>query len=171
MTADADYGGYRSMPLPVPVLGDILCQVVVVAYDDDQAKNDFHSAISAFLALDEFVLKSASLPIFQYYQDVQITLGDEDLVSITDPEDVWRHIKLGDEVTVERDAHGDRLVYVSVECECAWEPEHGLQLVLCAGRSVTKVGPFDGHLTNASAYDNEALAGVVYHRFGQGTAS
>ncbi|MFG2563206.1 DUF6985 domain-containing protein [Streptomyces sp. NPDC048496] len=166
VTVDADFGGYRSLPLPVPVLGDAICQVMVIAYDDDEAKSDFHSAIGAFLALDESALKSASLPVFQYYQDVQNELGDEDLVSIANPEDVWRHVRPGAEVTVERDAHGDRLVYVSIECECAWEPEHGLQIVLRGGRSVSKVGPFDGHLTHASAFDSEDLADVIYHRFG-----
>ncbi|MGW2183690.1 hypothetical protein ACWCXX_37900 [Streptomyces sp. NPDC001732] len=32
------------------------------------------------------------------------------------------------------------------------------------GRTATKVGPFDGHLSNASAYDCDDLADVVYHR-------
>ncbi|MBB4928884.1 hypothetical protein [Kitasatospora kifunensis] len=39
-------------------------------------------------------------------------------------------------------------------------------MVLLGGHSVTKVGPFDGHLTNESAFDRDDLAGVVYHRYG-----
>ncbi|WP_424556342.1 DUF6985 domain-containing protein [Streptacidiphilus pinicola] len=39
-----------------------------------------------------------------------------------------------------------------LECECAWEPEHGLQIVFRRGCSVSKVGPFDSHLTNVSAF-------------------
>ncbi|MGW1529765.1 DUF6985 domain-containing protein [Streptomyces sp. NPDC002159] len=78
-----------------------------------------------------------------------------------------KYLRPGGEVTVQReDAHGDRQVYVSVECECAWEPEHGLQIVFRRGCSVTKVGPFDSHLTNVSAFDRADLADVVYHRFG-----
>ena len=30
------------------------------------------------------------------------------------------------------------------------------------GRAVTKVGPFDGHLTNADAYADSSLVGVIY---------
>ena len=56
--------------------------------------------------------------------------------------------------------------YVSVECECDWEPEHGLQIVFRDGRTVTKVGPYNGHLTNNSAYGRQDLDDVVYQRPG-----
>jgi hypothetical protein len=45
-----------------------------------------------------------------------------------------------------RIAGRDQRVYVSVECECDWEPEHGLQIVFRDGATVTKVGPYDGHV-------------------------
>jgi hypothetical protein len=168
VTVDADFGDYVSPPLPVPVFGDALCRFVVAGYDDDDAKADFETAVSAFLGLDESALTSASEPVFQYYLDVKAEVGDdEDFVSIARPEDVWSHVRPGGEVSVQReDAHGDRQVYVSVECECAWEPEHGLQIVFRGGCSVSKVGPFDGHLTNVSAFDRADLADVVYQRFG-----
>ena len=40
--------------------------------------------------------------------------------------------------------------------------QHGLQIVFKDGRSVTKVGPYDGHLTNSNAYADASLDGVVY---------
>ncbi|GAA1130191.1 DUF6985 domain-containing protein [Kitasatospora arboriphila] len=168
VTVDADFGDYVSSPLAVPVFGDALCQFVVAGYDDDDARVDFETAINAFLGLDESALKSASVPVFQYYLDVKAEVGgDEDFVSIAGPDDVWSHVRPGGEVSVQReDAHGDRQVYVSVECQCAWEPEHGLQIVFRHGCSVSKVGPFDSHLTNVSAFDRADLADVVYHRFG-----
>ncbi|MFG2693443.1 DUF6985 domain-containing protein [Kitasatospora sp. NPDC048407] len=164
VTFDADYDGYLSAPLPVPALGGAACSVAVMGYDDDEAPEDFHAAIDAFLTLDASVLESAALPIFQYYQDVKDLVGDDQgLVPISGPDEIWQHIRPGTEVTVERnDRAGDRQVYVSIECECAWEPEHGLQIVLRGGRSVTKVGPFDGHLTNADASGRDVLADVVY---------
>lgn len=45
-----------------------------------------------------------------------------------------------------------------------WEPEHGLQIVLRADRAATKVDPYDGHLTNAAAFNRDDLEGIVYHR-------
>ncbi|SDT81690.1 hypothetical protein SAMN05216371_6772 [Streptomyces sp. TLI_053] len=118
VTLDADFGDYVSTPLPVPVFGDAQCRFVVSGYDDDDAKVDFESAISAFLGLDESALRSASEPVFQYYLDVKAEVGgDEDFVAIAGPDDVWSHVRLGGgEVSVQReDAHGDRQVYVSVE--------------------------------------------------------
>ncbi|MFD0279701.1 DUF6985 domain-containing protein [Kitasatospora sp. NPDC127111] len=168
VTIDADSGDYVSAPLPVPVFGDAPCRFVVAGYGDDDAKADFETAIRAFLRLDESALTSASAPVFQYYLDARTEVGgDEDFVSVAGPDDVWSHVRPAGEVSVQReDAHGDQQVYVSVECECAWEPEHGLQVVFRRGSSVSKVGPFDSHLTNASAFDRADLADVVYHRFG-----
>ncbi|MFC8721210.1 DUF6985 domain-containing protein [Kitasatospora sp. NPDC057198] len=168
VTADADSGEHVSPPLPVPVLGGARCRFVVLGYGDDHAEADFETAVRTFLELDESALRAASAPVFQYYLDVRAALGDDAVpVTVTDPDDVWSHVRPGDEVTVQReDAHGDRQVYVSVECECAWEPEHGLQLVFRRGESVTKAGSFDGHLTNAAAFDRPDLADTVYHRSG-----
>lgn len=40
--------------------------------------------------------------------------------------------------------------------------EHGLQIVFRGRHTVSKVGPFDGHLTNADAFGREGLDSVVY---------
>lgn len=56
----------------------------------------------------------------------------------------------------------DHLVYLSIDCGCDWEVEHGLQLVLRDGREITKVGPCNGHLTNADAYADPKLEHVIY---------
>ncbi len=52
--------------------------------------------------------------------------------------------------------------YLSFEGEVSWEPEHGLQLVFEHGLSVCKVGPYDGHYTNAHAYGDASLLDVVF---------
>jgi hypothetical protein len=76
------------------------------------------------------------------------------------------HIDCRVEPIVTRDPYGDRRVYVSLKCECDWEPEHRLQIVSRDGRTVSKVGRYDGHLTNSAAYNTDALDGVEYHRPG-----
>lgn len=151
VTHDTKLGWYRSQPIAVPVLGGALCTIVLDGYDDDQQPADFHEAIRTFLTLDSSALTAATPAIFAYYRDVMndvVTTDDENgAVKINGPHDVLDHVRLGDEPTVSRDAHGDQHVYVSLECECDWEPEHGLQIVFRDGRTVTKVGPYDGHLT------------------------
>jgi hypothetical protein len=164
---DADLDWYRSEAIPVSVLGGAPCRFVVDGYDADPAPEDFQAAIRTFLSLDRSALTAAAPSIFAYYRDIMddvVAAGDDDwYVEIGDPHDVFDHIRLGNEPTVARDASSDRHVYVSLECECEWEPEHGLQIVFRDGRTVTKVGPYDGHLTNSAAHADDRLDGVVYH--------
>lgn len=63
---------------------------------------------------------------------------------------------------VKRRASGDRGIYISLECGCNWEPEHGLQIVFKHGRTINKIGPYDSHLTNSDAYADPKLEDVVY---------
>ena len=165
VTEDTDLGWYRSAPISVAVLGGKACQFVVDGYDDDE-QEDFHAAIRTFLVFDRSALDAAAAPIFAYYRDVMddvLADGDDEwYVEINRSQDVFDHVRLGRGPTVSRDPYGDRHVYVSVECECDWEPEHGLQIVFRDGATVTKVGPYDGHLTNAAAYNDNRLDGVVY---------
>ena len=167
LAEDADLGWYRSGPVPVPVLGGEPCRFIVEGYVDDRSPEDFHAAIRAFLALDRSALTAAAPSIFAYYRDITddiLAAGDDDwYVEVEGPHDVLDHVRLGDEPTVARDPV-DRHVYVSLECECDWEPEHGLQLVFRDGRTVTKVGPYDGHLTDPPAWTADSPDGIVYHR-------
>ena len=63
---------------------------------------------------------------------------------------------------VSRRPYGDRAAYVSLECGCDWEEEHGLQIVFKEGLHVNMVGQYDGHLTNADAYGDGRLENVIY---------
>ena len=166
LTEDDDLEWFVSGPVPVPVLGDAACRFIVEGREDDEAPEDFDAAIAAFLALDPSVLAEAAPHVYAYYRDIMddvLAEGDDEwYVAIDGPHAVFDHVRLGDEPHVTRDAHGDRRVYVSVECGCDWEPEHGLQLVFQDGRTVSKVGPYNGHVTNANAYDDDNLIGVVY---------
>lgn len=163
---DTDLGWHRSGPIPVPVLGDALCCFIVDGYDGDPAPEDFHTAVRNFLALDRSALTAAAPSVFAYYRDIMadvVAAGDDDwYVEIEGPHDVFDHVQLGNEPNLVRDDDDDPHVYVSLECECDWEPEHGLQLVFKDGRAVTRVGPYDGHLTNSSAYAGDAPDDVVY---------
>jgi Domain of unknown function (DUF6985) len=87
---------------------------------------------------------------------------DDEYISIASPSDVWTHVQLGKEPIVSRRASGDKAIYVSIECNCEWEPEHGLQLVFRNGNQLVKVGPYDGHLTHADAYADPSLENVIY---------
>jgi hypothetical protein len=161
---DRELDWYHSAPITVPVLGGRKCRIVVEGYDDDEDKAEFHEAIANFLSIDDSVLKAAEKYIHRYYKDCKKQLDDDDYqaVTIESPGDVWAHIRLGDEPVVSRRAYGDRGVYVSLSCGCDWEDEHGLQIVFKNGRTVNKVGFYDGHLTNSDARGDESLEDVIY---------
>jgi hypothetical protein len=144
--------------MAIPVLGGEICRIVVDgSYDGDPAPADFHAAIANFRSIGEDVLKQAAPFVFRYYQDC----AAEGItpVTIASPADVWRHVRFGSEVHVGR---GERAIYVSLECECDWEEEHGLNIVFKNGLVVNKVGSFDGHDTNSHAFGEAALEDVVY---------
>jgi hypothetical protein len=166
LTKDSRFDWHYSEPIPVPVLGNKLCRFVLEGYPEDQNKEEFHAAISSFLSVDDSTLKAAASPVFQYYKDCNAHWkpGDEQFLSITSQDGVWAHVRLGDEPMVSRRAHGDKGVYISLECGCDWEEEHGLQIVFKNGSKVSKVGPYDGHLTNSDAYADDSLEDVIYPR-------
>lgn len=156
-----------SGPIAVNMLnGEVFEIVVLEDYVDDPHQEDFHAAIAAFLSNGPEVLTAAQDHIFDYYRDVSSRQdpADEDFVVIASPGDVWRHIQFGFEPQLERADPHDRDVYITIACNCDWEREHGLQIVLKNGAAVSRIGPFDGHPTNAGAYGDDSLADVVYRR-------
>lgn len=166
VTKDEQLGWYCSAPMPVALLRGQECRVVLEGYVEDIAKEQYHAAIANLLSSSFSVLRAAEQYVFQYYQEMNANWnpGDEEFIHIESASEVWRHIQLGTEPIVTRRGNGDRAVYVSLECNCDWEPEHGLQIVLRDGKVVTKVGPYDGHLTNSDAYADNALEHVVYRQ-------
>ncbi|MFD4672821.1 DUF6985 domain-containing protein [Lentzea sp. NPDC058450] len=157
VVTEDEHGSLVSAPVEVPVLGGAF-RWHVDGYQDDPAPHEFHAAVKAFLALDGRALEAAAAGVFDYYRHMGEIFGDEldDFPRIAGPDQVWDHVTFGHEVTVTRGDEGDP-VFVSVEAECEWEVEHGLQVVFREGARITKVGPYDGHLKN----DED----VLYERF------
>lgn len=152
-------------PLKLSILGGQECRLVADDYEGDKVPQDFHAAVAAFIAAPHSVLLAASEAVYAYYRDINSNFEptDEEYLEIASPDEVWRHVRLGDEASVERRAGGDRAVYISLTCNCDWAPDQGLQIVFHRGERVNKVGPYDSHLSNADAYGNNRLENVVYH--------
>ncbi|MCM8542155.1 MAG: hypothetical protein NE328_17935 [Lentisphaeraceae bacterium] len=106
-----------------------------------ERKEEYHQAMLNYLNSVGKALKKAEEHIFAYYQDMKThnEFFDEDL-EIEDKSKVWNHVALGFEPTVSLN-YTDESIYVCLECECDWEPEHGLEIYFTQGGRVTKVGP------------------------------
>ena len=153
----------KTRHLSIKGLGGHSLDIVLDADCAGDARNeDVDRAIRSFTALEPAALADVDEHVFHYYLDCKRDLEavGQECVEIGSARDVWKHVQFGFEATVGR-REDDGKVYVSLECNCDWEPEHGLQLVFDEGRRVNKVGPFDGHLTNADAYDDPSLEEVT----------
>ena len=158
VTHDKDFPDcLNSKPVAVPMLGGKLCNFVLEGYAEDTAQEDFQAAIAAFLQPDNRALLDAKPHIHTYYHDVYKVVGEELELPVVAMDDVLDHVSLGDTPVVSRNDE-DGLVYLSLECSCMWEREHGLQIVFREGKTVNKVGPYDGHLT----HDSDEVYEVVY---------
>ncbi|NEA32735.1 hypothetical protein [Streptomyces sp. SID13031] len=145
---DDAFEGYRSKAVPVGVLGGLECEFVVQGYDEEEDQEDFHAAIRTFLSLGPSALTEAAPAVYAYYLRARREPGGDLGVKINGPDDVLEYVNLGTEAEVLRNDDGDGRIYVSLECGCDWEPEQGLQLVFRDGACVTRVGPYDGELTD-----------------------
>ncbi|MFY0635906.1 MAG: hypothetical protein JXQ91_19005 [Vannielia sp.] len=124
-------------------------------------------AIAAFTGLTAADRLADSLHVYNYYRDFHAAVGGEDWLDAEmgvpeSPSEIWPHVTPGPlQLTVDHYAEGKPL-YMVMEAECAWEEEHGLMMVWKGGAQLTKTGGYDGHVSNANAYANDKLAGVVY---------
>lgn len=140
-------------PRPVPALGK-QCRFSIDGFEP-QRSSALVACVDAFCSLRTADLLVASDDVFAYYQDVAAEVGDEPgFPGISAAGDVWDFVELGSEPLLQ---FQDGSWFVVLENECAWEPEHGLMLVLREGRRITKVSEFDGHLTNRHAYGDDSI--------------
>jgi len=140
--------------------------IVLVGFLDDPAPSEFHDVVRNLLAQTRDTLLVASSDLQNYCSDINQFLAPVDELHVDDPRDLWNHVRFGNEVYIERRHHGDRKLYATIECGCDWEEEHGLQIVFREGLAVTKLGPYDGHLSNADAYADPSLQNTIYRKMG-----
>jgi hypothetical protein len=170
LTYDPGEGAYVSEVRPLAVLGGHPCRFIIECFPDPRP-DEVHAAIRNMIEAGPSVLTAAEEFVVQYCTEMlelELEANDPDqprsMPKLAKPEDVWKHVQFGDEIYVSRRSDGDPEdgIYLSLECNCDWEVEHGLQLVFREGRAVTKVGSFDGHVTNTDACSDAGVRGVIY---------
>lgn len=133
---------------------------------DDPEDPGAEMALETFLMLTPADRIVDSRHVFAYYRDFHEAVGgqdwlDEQMGVPETPADIWKHVT-PTTLDLRKGRGDDSSWYVMVEANCAWEEEHGLLLVWRDGRTLTKVGGYDGHVTNANAYADDGLRDVVY---------
>lgn len=151
------FHGYRSKKMPVAFLRGHQCSF---AFGNDPRPEEIRAAIKNVLDAKLEILVAAEPHVLQYREDVLAFLRTSNLGPKTTPEapaDIWAHVTFGDEFQVERNE--EAAIDVSLQCACDWEPEHGLELVLRNGLSITKVGPFGQHAEGDVVYAPHSTLG------------
>lgn len=139
---------------------------VAVAYFDGQALRLLappegatqSEALARFLELGPRNRQAEARHVLAYWRDLRAWTDPEAMdaqigAPPDDPDKVWSHVEprnlsLSDE---------DGAAYVSLEAECAWEPEHGLMMVWRGGDRLVKVGGYDGHLDDQGDDDDAPI--------------
>ncbi|KUG07765.1 DUF6985 domain-containing protein [Solirubrum puertoriconensis] len=152
LTQDQEFDDWwHSPPVAIPFFDGLLLPVIIT--DISAADTEFIDQADA--CLREFWTKhtsdrlAASELVFHNAHEFCEAVGEP--LGIDDPTDIWQQVH-PTRVVISWRPYGDKDVYLTVECECDWEVEHGLQLVFRRGRMLTRVSQYDGHLTEADAY-------------------
>lgn len=116
-------------------------------------------ALKNFLGLSAENRQSDARHHVAYCKMMMDAVGEEEILEDMNGEqptveNIWSHVKIRHIFFGWLDAGkyaAKRTIYLQVEGEVTWEPEHGLQMSWAEGRRLVKSGPFDGHPTNGHA--------------------
>lgn len=144
-------GGYASGVVRIPALGGLEADLDFQEFIPEADSEAFLSTVQAFLALDRAAFQAMCEPyLFEYYQDMMRVWdpAPDEYRRFQQASDVWGHIRIHEEIVVSRLEDDDK-VYIDLSGHCDWEPEHGLQISLCEGRQLSRVGYYSGRAVNS----------------------
>lgn len=125
---------------------------------DNLPVEDALPALKNFLALTTEQRRSDARHLIAYCKMMVDAVGEEVLEKmggrVPNEEEVWAHVSIQNLFFGKLDTGkyvSKPTVFVQIEGNVAWEPEHGLQMSWADGSRLVKVGAFDGHPTNSHA--------------------
>lgn len=100
---------------------------IAIELDEEAMEPQQRQAIRHVLALGTEALENAAPAVVQNYAVYREAIGDdEQLPPLDSPVDVWRQVQI-DHIVVPRHYQA-RHAYFLIYAECAWDPEHGLEI-------------------------------------------
>ena len=123
---------------------------------------DVLPALKNFLLLSAENRRSDARHLVAYCKMMMDAVGDEIILEDLNGEhptleNIWHFTKIRHIFFGALDAGkyaANRTIFLQIEGEVAWEPEHGLQMSWAEGKRLAKAGDFDGHPTNGHASAN-----------------
>lgn len=102
--------------------------------------------------LDNSIVARLARYSYRYFKEFEVNIDDEDLEMPRDTseEEILNYIYPG--VLIIEEECRDEIIEFHMECECAWEIEHGLEFTI-SDNKILYVGAFD----DISPYNQECL--------------
>jgi hypothetical protein len=141
------YELWRAQPLSIPYFDGAAVPIVMSSIEPgDVARID--TALENFLSLGLDARAAASPRVLAACREFldRVDAGDDckKMAALVDPRGIWNHVTC-EEILVERNnAGGDPAIYIALLCSCAWDIEHGLQLVYRNGETLSRLSEQDG---------------------------
>lgn len=143
-------------------------QVAVPYFDGDLIEVHVSSKLDSaellpvlknFLMLSADNRRSDARHLVAYCKLMMDAVGDDIIIEDLNgeqptEENIWNHTRIRHIFFGRLEAGkyaARRTIYLQIEGEVAWEPEHGLQMSWADGKRLVKAGAFDGHPTNGHA--------------------
>ena len=146
---------WESDPISVPLFNGSTLKVQIFDRDaDDLFAPREEEALQRFLSLPSERATETIPHLWRYYQDVFAAVGPPDIPRIAGPSKILDHAQPR-WISLHQDEN--EVVYISIEGECDWEIEHGIQLVLQNGDRLVRVSDCSGHLTDGRAWGKRVL--------------
>lgn len=127
-------------------------------------------ALKSFLALNTDHRQADARHLFAYCNETILAVGEdviEDMGGVKPTLDqIWDHVKVRHIFFGKLDVGkyvSTPTVYLQIEADVSWEPEHGLQMSWADGNQLVKVGPFNGPPTNGHAKADPSFDKFVFY--------
>lgn len=149
---------------------DRLCDAAELEWEPSESEQHAIAlALAQFKARGPDILDEVTPELWAYYRSAAKSFGETAQrrfvpPSLPETADIWSQVsfRFPPQILLGGRQSAPASVYISFEGDVTWEPEHGLQLVIDDGNRIGKLGPYDGHVTNAAAVGDDTLLGVVF---------
>lgn len=162
--------------IPIPFLGDQKCLVTLHNLEDDLVTQSIENGIkTAEIAFTNFLIHTNTqrMKTSKYilkncedffdgiyapgYKENPNYIDEEDkwFSDVKKPEQIWQHVSKYSINILKED--GNDAVFVVVTAECAWDTEHGLQIVFENGKKLVRISQQGGQYSSDDDGDGNAI--------------
>ncbi len=108
-----------------------------------EVNNYYKKCIETFFKWDDALFEKLAQASFDYYQDFLEAVGPEDMPVIKSPSEVLNYCQPVN-LNLDADDKNRSNTFITVELDCDWEIEHGMQWTVKNDNELVFVGAYDG---------------------------